>query len=60
MVRLLGQESSSSNHQSFQGTATRLALNDLPDLLTAKGGLNQSEWAQLTQLMTKLMTNLTR
>lgn len=43
-----------------QGTATRLALNDLPDLLTAKGGLNQSEWAQLTQLMTKLMTNLTR
>ncbi|WP_436670328.1 MarR family winged helix-turn-helix transcriptional regulator [Lactiplantibacillus argentoratensis] len=43
-----------------QGTATRIALNDLPDLLTAKGGLNQSEWAQLTQLMTKLMTNLTR
>ncbi|AYE59698.1 MarR family transcriptional regulator [Lactiplantibacillus plantarum] len=43
-----------------QGTATRIALNDLPDLLTAKGSLNQSEWAQLTQLMTKLMTNLTR
>ncbi|AVW09734.1 MarR family winged helix-turn-helix transcriptional regulator [Lactiplantibacillus paraplantarum] len=41
-----------------QGTATRVALNDLPALLTAKGGLDQTEWQQLTALLNKLMTNL--
>lgn len=40
------------------GTATRIALNDLPALLTAKGGLGQTEWQQLTALLNKLMTNL--
>ncbi|WP_234002759.1 MarR family winged helix-turn-helix transcriptional regulator [Lactobacillus sp. CBA3605] len=40
------------------GTAKRLAISDLPEVLVEKGQLSPAEWTQLTQLVHKLMTNL--
>ena len=40
------------------GIKTRLALNELPARLTAKGGLDPAEWHQLTTLLNKLMAHL--
>ncbi|AVK63041.1 MarR family transcriptional regulator [Lactobacillus sp. CBA3606] len=40
------------------GTAKRMAISDLPEVLVEKGQLSPAEWTQLTQLVHKLMTNL--